>query len=83
MEVRVTRKFQVTIPERVRKKLGIKVGDRLFVKVEGGRIIMEPMSTRSDPINYLKTLADKYNIVTEGDLIEEIEKSLEEETGAH
>jgi antitoxin PrlF len=40
-EVKVTRKYQVTIPESVRSKLGVKIGDKLVVKSENKRIIME------------------------------------------
>ncbi|RLG52269.1 MAG: AbrB/MazE/SpoVT family DNA-binding domain-containing protein, partial [Thermoproteota archaeon] len=28
MEVVVTRKYQVTIPKKVREKIGVKIGDR-------------------------------------------------------
>jgi antitoxin PrlF len=33
-EVKVTRKYQVTIPESVRFKLGVKIGDKLIVKTK-------------------------------------------------
>jgi AbrB family looped-hinge helix DNA binding protein len=38
--VRVTRNYQVTIPAEVRRRLGIKVGDRVVVEVEGDRIVI-------------------------------------------
>jgi AbrB family looped-hinge helix DNA binding protein len=38
--VRVTRNYQVTIPAEVRRRLGIKVGDRLVVEVEGNKIVI-------------------------------------------
>ena len=38
--VRVTRNYQITIPAEVRKRLGIKVGDRVLVEVEGDRIVI-------------------------------------------
>ena len=44
--VKVTRKYQVTIPKSVREELGIRVGDSLIVRVEGGRIVLEPLIPR-------------------------------------
>ncbi len=38
--VKVTRKFQVTIPKRVRERVGVRVGDRLAVSERGGLIIL-------------------------------------------
>ena len=38
--VRVTRNYQITIPAEVRRRLGIKVGDRVVVEVEGDRIVI-------------------------------------------
>ncbi len=40
-KVKVTRSYQVTIPAEVREELGIRVGDRLVVKVEEGKIVLE------------------------------------------
>ncbi len=39
--VKVTRSYQVTIPEEVRKALGIKVGDYLSVSIMGNKIVLE------------------------------------------
>jgi len=44
--VRVTRRYQVAIPPSVRRKLHIKAEDRLKVRVEGGRIVLEPLFKR-------------------------------------
>jgi len=40
-KVKVTRNYQVTIPEAVRKKLGIKEGDYVTIEitVEGGAVL--------------------------------------------
>ncbi len=42
--VRVTRNYQVTIPAEVRRRLGIKAGDRVVVEVEGDRIVIRKAS---------------------------------------
>ncbi|MEM0373301.1 MAG: AbrB/MazE/SpoVT family DNA-binding domain-containing protein [Sulfolobaceae archaeon] len=82
-ETVVTRKYQVTIPKEVREALGIKVGDRLLVRVEDGKIIMEPIRA-SDALKRLSTIADKYlggpKVI---DAVRLVEESLERETGIY
>ena len=55
-EVKVTRKYQVTIPESVRSKLGVKIGDKLIVKSEDKRIIMEAKKHVANPSDVLWNL---------------------------
>ncbi|BDB99814.1 AbrB/MazE/SpoVT family DNA-binding domain-containing protein [Saccharolobus caldissimus] len=82
-ETIVTRKYQVTIPKEVREALGIKVGDRLLVKVEDGKIIMEPIRA-SDALKRLSTIADKYLGGPKAiDAVRLVEESLERETGIY
>ena len=49
--VRVGKKNVVVIPSRVRKKVGIKEGDLLELKVEGDRILLKRLS--SEPFRVL------------------------------
>jgi len=42
--VRVTRNYQITIPAEVRRRLGIKAGDRVVVEVEGDKIVIKKAS---------------------------------------
>lgn len=42
--VRVKSKFQVTLPSRLREKVGVDVGDLLEAKVERGKITLTPKS---------------------------------------
>ena len=44
--VKVTRKYQVTIPKGVREKVGIKMGDRLKVMDKGDLIVLEKIGKR-------------------------------------
>ena len=47
--VKVTRKGQTTIPVEVRKKLGIKEGDKLLVEVtEQGQVVFKPIRKLED-----------------------------------
>ena len=41
--VRITRKYQVTIPKEIREKLNLKVGDLLKVELEGDKIVLRPI----------------------------------------
>ena len=38
---KVTRKYQVTIPEEVREKTRLRIGDELLVREEEEKIVME------------------------------------------
>ena len=42
--VTVTRNAQVTIPKDVREALGITVGDKVTVRVEGSRVVLEKVA---------------------------------------
>ena len=70
-EVKVTRKYQVTIPESVRSKLGVKIGDKLIVKSEDKRIIMESPKHISNPSDVLWNLFGKSINIDATKLVEE------------
>jgi AbrB family looped-hinge helix DNA binding protein len=64
METKVSTKGQVVLPIQIRRKLGLRTGDPLDTKVEGGRIVLTPRRTRSgkvkivvDPITGLPVLS--------------------------
>jgi len=83
VEVVVTRKFQVTIPKEIREALEINVGDRLIVKIAGGKVVLEPIRP-SDALKRLSTIADRFlGGPKRIDTVRLIEKSLERETGLH
>lgn len=44
--VKVSAKYQITIPQIARKKLNIKKGDRLLVDIQDGVIILIPQPKR-------------------------------------
>ena len=70
-KVKVTRKYQVTIPERVRSKLGVKIGDTLLVKSEDNHIIMESTRHVSNPSDALWNLFGKTLNIDASKLVEE------------
>ncbi|HEY3627976.1 MAG TPA: AbrB/MazE/SpoVT family DNA-binding domain-containing protein [Terracidiphilus sp.] len=63
MQTRVSTKGQVVLPGPIRRKLGLRAGDKLEASVEGGRIVLTP-STKprfepkivKDPITGLPVL---------------------------
>ena len=82
-EVVVTRKYQVTIPKRIREELGIKIGDRLLVKIEDGKIILEPIKPE-DALRGLSTIADRLlGGPKKINAVKLVEESLERETGLY
>jgi AbrB family looped-hinge helix DNA binding protein len=72
-KVKVTRKYQVTIPQSVRSKLGIKIGDKLIVRSEARRIIMEIPEYVSNPSEVLWNL---FNEPLDFDAVKLVEESL-------
>ncbi|RLI25704.1 AbrB/MazE/SpoVT family DNA-binding domain-containing protein [Candidatus Bathyarchaeota archaeon] len=52
--VRVSRKYQVVIPKRVRRALNIGCGDELIVSVKDGQILMRPKPKRY--VDYMRGL---------------------------
>jgi len=67
----VTRKYQVTIPRRLRSMLGVKVGDRLILREDRGRILIEVPKRVADPSEFLWGLSRKPIDVDVVKLIEE------------
>jgi AbrB family looped-hinge helix DNA binding protein len=64
METKISTKGQVVLPGQIRRKLGLRTGDPLDARVECGRIVLTPRSTRSrevsiviDPITGLPVLS--------------------------
>ncbi len=43
MRVKVARRYQITIPEEVRKEVGINIGDAVDVRSQDGKVIVEKM----------------------------------------
>lgn len=71
-KTKVTRKHQITIPKNVREALGINVGDTLKIKIEGNRIILEPIKPIiSNPVEYLSSLSEEQTDIDAIKLVEE------------
>jgi AbrB family looped-hinge helix DNA binding protein len=64
MQTKISTKGQVVLPSPIRRKLGLRAGDPLDAKLEGGRIVLTPRRTRPrkvtvlvDPITGLPVLS--------------------------
>ncbi|MEX0569269.1 MAG: AbrB/MazE/SpoVT family DNA-binding domain-containing protein [Candidatus Njordarchaeota archaeon] len=44
--VKVTRKYQITIPKAIREDFNINVGDMLLIRKDGDKIVIEPIVRR-------------------------------------
>ncbi|MGH9878412.1 MAG: AbrB/MazE/SpoVT family DNA-binding domain-containing protein, partial [Nitrososphaerales archaeon] len=51
-EVIIGRRYTMVIPKSIRKKIGLKEGQKVFVREQDGKILIEPL-----PANPYKTLA--------------------------
>jgi AbrB family looped-hinge helix DNA binding protein len=50
MKTKISTKGQVVLPSPIRNKLGLRAGDPLDAKVEGGRIVLTPHRTRTKKV---------------------------------
>jgi len=70
-ETKVTRKYQITIPKRLREHYGIRVGEKVLLREEKGRIVIEMPKKVSNPSEYLWSLSKKPINVDAVRLVEE------------
>ena len=72
--IRVGKKFVIVLPKDIRTRLNIKEGDLFNIRVEKGKIILEPK--RSDPFKTLeKVIREPYDEERDEKLTEEWLKS--------
>ena len=68
---KITSKGQITIPKDVRKKLGVKGGDKVLFVEEGGRIVMMNASMQAlrDIQNAFIGAAEEAGLESEQDIV--------------
>ncbi|QNI32407.1 AbrB/MazE/SpoVT family DNA-binding domain-containing protein [Alloacidobacterium dinghuense] len=54
MQTRVSTKGQVVLPGPLRRKLGLRTGDRLEASIENGRIVLAPETKRARRVRITK-----------------------------
>jgi AbrB family looped-hinge helix DNA binding protein len=42
VRVKVSKKYQITVPSEIRRRLGVKSGDELLIEVRGGYMVLMP-----------------------------------------
>jgi len=50
---RISSKYQITIPKRIRKALSLNAGDRLYIALEGSKIVLRSFPKINDPTKVL------------------------------
>lgn len=71
--VKVSSRYQIVIPKRVRETLGLRPGDRLLVELEEGRVVL-----RLRPRSYAQHLRGLHKEVWQGlDAREYVQKERE------
>ena len=85
---KITAKGQITIPVEIRKKLGVRDGDKVVFVEENGRIIMEnaAMIALKNAQNAFKGEAERLGLKTEQDvvdLVKDVRREIQEEKNAH
>jgi AbrB family looped-hinge helix DNA binding protein len=84
---KITVRGQITIPKEIRKRLGVKDGDKVIFVEENGRIIMEnaAMIALKEVQNAFAGEAERMGLKTEQDvvdMIKEVRRETWEETRA-
>ena len=72
--VKVSNRYQISLPSAARKKLNIQAGDRLLVDIQDGMIILLP-----EPKDYVEHLAGLHKEIWQG---VDTTEYLEQERGA-
>lgn len=85
---KITTRGQITIPAEIRKKLGVRDGDKVIFIEENGRIIMEnaAMIALKNAQTAFKGEAERLGLKTEQDVIDmvkEVRRETWEERHAH
>ena len=85
---KITVRGQITIPVGIRKKLGVKDGDKVIFIEKDGHIIMEnaAMVALKSAQNAFAGEAQRLGLTTERevvDLVKEVRRELREERNAH
>jgi AbrB family looped-hinge helix DNA binding protein len=68
-EVKVTRKYQITIPKEIRRHLKINIGEKLPIKRKGAKIIIEVKNPIERPSDYLWNISKKQTRINVVNLI--------------
>lgn len=85
---KITMRGQITIPKEIRKRLGVRDGDKVVFIEENGRIIIEnaAMMALRDAQDAFAGEAERAGLKTEQDIVgmvKEVRREMWEETRTH
>jgi len=66
MQTKVSTKGQVALPQAIRKKMNLRVGDRLEARIEGERIVLLTRRKRSGKGRIIKDPLTGFPVLTGG-----------------
>lgn len=72
--------YRITLPKKIRERLGIKIGDEVTIDVEDGKIVIKVKDICEDPILAMAGIAGKEKVKLkdyEESIIEELEEKIE------
>jgi AbrB family looped-hinge helix DNA binding protein len=50
LKAKVARRYQITIPEKIREEVGINVGDMVDVRSQAGKVVIEKIGSNWDKV---------------------------------
>ena len=56
----ISSKGQITVPQEIRKRLGLQAGDRVEFVVEGDRTVIRPIRAEVNPFERFIGIADAF-----------------------
>lgn len=69
---KIDSKGRVTVPSRIRDKLGLDLGDKISVEVNSIKVIRKECSTEEDALSYLSGLENVRSFNFNGEILEVI-----------
>lgn len=67
----VQKKYRITIPAELRRKLRIREGDKVRIILDDGKLVIEPHWLVDKPTEKLASLGSPKRVVTEPEELEE------------
>lgn len=63
-------KGRVTIPARIRDRLDLSKGDRIYLQIKSGRIIRKQFESKTEALNFIESLQGVKEFSFDGETLE-------------
>jgi len=67
---KIDSKGRITVPARIRNKLGLENGDKISLSLESGKIISKDFTSEEEALEFLSSLENVKSFSYEGDVLE-------------